>query len=93
MTLLGLVLLIIVAAIVGSIGQMIGGFSRGGCLVSIVVGFIGAYIGTWLATALNLPPIFVLNIEGQPFPLVWAIIGAAIFAAILSALSGRRAYS
>ncbi len=92
MTLLGLILLVIVAAIVGSIGEMIGGFSRGGCLVSIVVGFIGAYIGTWLATTLHLPPFFVLNIEGQPFPLVWAIIGAAIFAAILNLLSGRRAY-
>ncbi len=93
MTLLGFILLIIVAAIVGSIGEMIGGFSRGGCLVSIVVGFIGAYIGSWLATMLHLPPIFVLTIEGQPFPLVWAIIGAAIFAALLSLLSGRRAYS
>ncbi len=93
MTILGFILLVIVAAIVGSIGQMIGGFSRGGCLVSIVVGFIGAYIGTWLAATLHLPDIFVLNIEGQPFPLVWAIIGAAIFAAILNLLSGRRAYS
>jgi uncharacterized membrane protein YeaQ/YmgE (transglycosylase-associated protein family) len=67
-------------------------FSRGGCLVSIVIGFIGAYIGTWLAQTLSLPQIFVLNIEGQPFPLVWAIIGAAVFAGILNLLSGRRAY-
>ncbi len=71
---------------------MLVGFSRGGCLVSIVVGFIGAYIGWWLAGQLHLPPIFILNIDGQQFPLVWAIIGSAIFAGILSLLAGRRAY-
>ncbi len=59
---------------------------------SIVVGFIGATIGTWLATTLHLTPVIALNIEGQPFPLVPAIVGAAIFAAILDRLSGRRAY-
>ncbi len=90
MTLLGLIILLIVAAIVGSLGQAIVGFSRGGCLVSVVVGFIGAYIGWWLARTLSLPDIFVINIDGQAFPLVWAIVGSAIFAAILSLLAGRR---
>ncbi len=92
MTLTGFLLLLIVAAIIGSLGQAIGGFSRGGCLVSIVVGFIGAYIGTWLAGTLGLPDIFVINIEGQTFPLIWAIVGAAVFSAILGALTSRRAY-
>ncbi len=92
MTLWGFLLLLIVAAIVGSIGQALGGFSRGGCLVSIVVGFIGAYVGAWLAQTLGLPEIFVVNIEGQTFPLVWAIVGAALFSAILGALTSRRAY-
>ncbi len=90
MTLLGLIILLIVAGIVGSLGQAIVGFSRGGCLVSVVVGFIGAYIGWWLARTLSLPDIFVINIDGQAFPLVWAIVGSAIFAAILSLLAGRR---
>ena len=92
MTITGFIILLIVAAIVGSLGQMLAGFTRGGCVVSIVVGFIGAYIGWWLARTLGLPEVFVLNIEGQAFPLVWAIVGSAIFAAILSLLSGRRAY-
>lgn len=89
MTILGFIVLLIVAAVVGSIGQAIAGYSPGGCLVSIVVGFIGAVIGVWLASVLHLPEIFVLNIEGQTFPVVWAIIGAALFAAILGVFARR----
>ena len=48
MTLLGFLLLLLIAAIAGGIGQSLAGYSLGGCLVSIFVGFIGAYIGTWL---------------------------------------------
>ncbi len=92
MTLEGLIILILVAAIIGAIGQSLVGFSRGGCVASIVVGFIGAYLGTWLAGQLNLPHVFVLNIQGQTFPVLWAILGSAIFAGILSLLAGRRAY-
>jgi len=89
MSILGFLLLLVVAAIVGSIGQSIAGFSRGGCLFSILVGFVGAYIGMWLAQQLHLPEIFVLNIEGQPFPLLWAIIGSAIFSGILALIFRR----
>lgn len=89
MSILGFIILLIVAAVVGSIGQAIAGYSPGGCLVSIVMGFVGAAIGVWLAGALRLPEIFVLNIEGQPFPVVWAIIGAALFAAILGVFARR----
>ncbi len=92
MTLEGLVILVLVAAIIGAIGQTLVGFSRGGCIASIVVGFIGAYLGTWLAGQLHLPDVFVLNIQGQTFPVLWAIAGSAIFAGILSLLAGRRAY-
>jgi uncharacterized membrane protein YeaQ/YmgE (transglycosylase-associated protein family) len=86
MSLLGFLVLLLVAALAGSLGQAIAGFSRGGCLVSILVGFVGAYIGLWLAQQFNLPMIFVLNIDGEPFPLVWAVIGSAIFAALLALL-------
>jgi uncharacterized membrane protein YeaQ/YmgE (transglycosylase-associated protein family) len=90
MSLLGFIILLIVAAIAGAIGQALVGFSRGGCLASIFFGFIGAYIGLWLARTLGLPELFTVNIDGQPFPIVWAIIGAALAAGILSLLFGRR---
>ena len=37
-----LLILLIVAAVCGSLGMAISGFSRGGCLMSIALGFIGA---------------------------------------------------
>ncbi len=48
MSILGFIVLVIVAAIVGSLGQALAGYSHGGCLVSILVGFIGAWIGLWM---------------------------------------------
>lgn len=90
MTWLGFLVLFLIAAIVGSIGQALVGFSRGGCLISAVVGFIGALLGMWLSRQIGLPELFTVNIDGEPFPIVWSIIGSAIFAAILSLFSGRR---
>lgn len=90
MTLLGFIVLLIIAAIAGALGQAISGYSLGGFLISIVVGLIGALIGWWLAGALGLPELFVVNIDGQSFPVVWAIIGSALFALIVGLLSRRR---
>ena len=92
MSITGFIVLLIVAAIAGRLGQAIAGFSRGGCIASIVVGFVGSYLSWWLAQQFGLPPILVINVEGQQFPLVWAVIGSALFAAILSLLAGRRVY-
>ena len=91
MTLIGFLVLLLIAAICGSIGQALAGYDLGGCLVSIVVGFIGAYIGLWIAGKFNLPEIFTITIEGQPFPIVWAVIGSAIFTLIVALL--RRAFT
>jgi len=90
MSLFGLIILIIIAAICGSVGQAIAGFSRGGCLIAAVVGFIGALLGMWLAQQLGLPEILPITIDGETFPIVWSIIGSALFSAILGLLSGRR---
>jgi uncharacterized membrane protein YeaQ/YmgE (transglycosylase-associated protein family) len=86
MTLIGFLVLLLIAAICGSIGQSLAGYDLGGCLVSIVVGFIGAYIGLWLAGKFGLPKIFEISIEGKPFPVVWAVIGSAIFTLIVALL-------
>jgi len=90
MTVLQFILLLCVAGLAGGIGQALAGYSRGGCLVSIALGFIGALLGSWLAGLLGLPGILVITIGGEPFPLIWSILGAALFVAILGALSRRR---
>lgn len=86
MTLIGFLVLLLIAAICGGIGQSLAGYNLGGCLVSIVVGFIGAYIGIWLAGKMGLPRLFEISIEGKPFPVFWAVIGAAIFTLIMGLL-------
>jgi uncharacterized membrane protein YeaQ/YmgE (transglycosylase-associated protein family) len=90
MDLLDFVLLAIIAAICGSLGQAIAGYSIGGCLVSAVVGFVGALIGMWLAQLLGLPEFFPINIGGRTFPIIWSIIGSILLAAVAGLLTRRR---
>jgi uncharacterized membrane protein YeaQ/YmgE (transglycosylase-associated protein family) len=94
MNLIELLILLIVAAICGGIGQSLAGYTAGGCLTSIVVGFIGSYLGVLMARSLGLPELFALQIGGQSFPIIWSIIGATIFTFILAAINralvGRR---
>lgn len=90
MTLLHFLLLLLIAGVCGSIAQALVGGTPGGCLVSIALGFIGALLGSWLAQLMGLPDVLVLDVGGQPFPVVWSIIGAALFAAVLSLLTRRR---
>lgn len=90
MTLLELLLLLFIAGICGSIARALVGTTRGGCLVSIVLGFIGALLGTWLAKQLEAPELIPLQIGGRAFPVIWSVIGASLFVAVLSLLSGRK---
>jgi uncharacterized membrane protein YeaQ/YmgE (transglycosylase-associated protein family) len=90
MTILDLIVLLIIAGICGALGQAISGFSRGGCLVSIALGFVGALLGMWLARQLGLPELFAIQIGTTSFPIVWSIIGSALFVAIISLLTRRR---
>ena len=83
MTLTGLIILLLIAGIVGAIGQALSGNSVGGLFASILVGFIGAYIGVWLAGQLGLPDLFSISIDGEAFPIVWGIVGAAILSMLL----------
>jgi uncharacterized membrane protein YeaQ/YmgE (transglycosylase-associated protein family) len=91
MTIIEFLLLLLVAGVTGAISQALAGFSRGGCLVAIALGFIGALLGSWLATRLGLPELLTIQLgDGTRFPVIWAIIGGALFAALLGLLSGRR---
>lgn len=88
-TLPGLIILILIAAICGAIGRAIAGEIRGGLFVSTAVGFIGALIGPWLAGQLKLAEPLMLNVSGHSFPVLWSIIGAAIFVALIHLISRR----
>lgn len=83
MSLLGFVILFLIAAVAGAIGQALAGYSMGGCLISGVVGFIGAWLGMWMASAFGLPELWTINIDGQAFPVLWSIIGSFVFTLIV----------
>ena len=85
-----LLILLGVAAVCGSIAQALVGYSHGGCLVATALGFIGALLGVYLARWLGLPELFNIQVGGVSFPVVWSIIGASLFVAVLSLLGGRR---
>lgn len=87
MTLPSLLLLLLVAGVCGAIGQAITGYSRGGFLVAIALGFIGALIGMWLSHSLALPELYVMHIGATSFPIVWSMIGATLFVALVSLIA------
>ena len=92
-TLPTLLVLLVIALICGAIGKALAGGARGGMITSIALGFIGALVGPWLARQLNLSEPLMVQIGGQAFPVVWSIVGAALFVALLHLMSGRRRWA
>jgi uncharacterized membrane protein YeaQ/YmgE (transglycosylase-associated protein family) len=91
MTIVEFLLLLLVAGIIGSLGQALGGYSTPGCAMSIVIGFVGALIGRWLQHQLGLPTWFTVEVGGPvKFPVIWSVLGAAILVIILRVIMGRR---
>ena len=84
----GIIVTLLIAALCGALAQLLVGYTRGGCLASIVVGIIGALIGSWLASWLRLPNILVV----AGVDVVWTIIGAALLTAILAVVMGGSRY-
>jgi len=90
MTLIDLLGLLLIAGICGAIGQAISGYSHGGCLAAIAIGFIGALIGVWLARTLALPEWLPMRFGATRFPIVWAIVGSAVFVAVIGMFARTR---
>ena len=89
MTIVDFVLLAVVAAVCGMIGESLVGYSVGGCLTAAVIGYIGAFVGLWVARQFGLPELFTVNIGGSSIPILWSIIGSAVLVGALALI--RRA--
>ena len=83
MTLGQFLVMLLIAAIIGSLAQALVGYSHGGCLVSAALGFIGAVLGTWLAGLLGAPELWTIDVGEARIPVVWSIIGATLFVGVL----------
>lgn len=90
MTVVDFLVLLVIAGIVGAIGEGLAGYTVGGCLTSIVVGFIGALLGTWLSRSLALPELLNVQVGTVQFPIIWSTIGAALFVALIALLRRPR---
>ena len=90
LTLPALIVLIVIAAVCGAVGRALAGGGPGGLIASTALGFIGALLGPWVAAQFHLSEPLMFHVSGQPFPIVWSIIGAALFVALLHLMSGRR---
>jgi len=90
MSIVELLVLLVIAGVCGATGKAIVGWFPGGFLASIGVGFIGALVGTWLARLANLPELFAVRVGGTTFPIVWSILGSALFVGLISLIAGRR---
>ena len=93
MTIVEFLVLLLIAALCGMIGQALAGYSVGGFVISAIVGFVGALVGLWLARLLGLPEVLTIQVGGKAFPVLWSIIGSAILAVIASILSRRRGWA
>jgi uncharacterized membrane protein YeaQ/YmgE (transglycosylase-associated protein family) len=79
-----ILILLLIAFICGSLGAALAGSSKKGCLIKIVLGYIGAMIGGWLSRKLGVPDMITFH----GIPVIWSIIGAALFVAFLELISG-----
>src|SRR5258708_40070614 len=87
-----LIVLIVIAAVCGAVARVLAGGRQGGLITSTALGFIGALFGPWLAHQLKLSEPLMLRVAGRPFPIVWSVIGAALFLAVLHLFSRRRSW-
>ncbi|MCC9606295.1 hypothetical protein LOC68_18590 [Blastopirellula sp. JC732] len=90
MTFFEILLFLIVAAICGGVARSLAGGTNGGCFVSIAVAFVGSMLGGKLAQISGMPEPLPITIGGTQLPIVWSIIGGAIFVAALRMISGAR---
>lgn len=89
MNILSILFMLLIAAITGAIGANLAGRKNLGCITSVVLGFIGALIGTLIAQSLDLPRFISIRFGSHHFPVIWAVIGSALFVAFLNLFSRK----
>ena len=84
--------LVVVAVVVGAIGQFLTGYSRGGLLVSVITAFVGALAGPWVADYFGWAEPIYVPLGHVQFPLVTSAAGALILVVIVNLLTKKRKF-
>jgi uncharacterized membrane protein YeaQ/YmgE (transglycosylase-associated protein family) len=71
------VLTLVVALVVGAIGQATSRYKSGGWLVMTGMSLVGTFIGVWLARHYDFTMLLPLTWQGTTYPLLYAMLGAA----------------
>ena len=81
-----LILVALIAIVFGSLAQLTSNYSRGGWIVNLGVAFAGALTGVIVSRVLNAPEIYDFEYQGIDFPIVYSLVGAALFLAAIGLL-------
>lgn len=81
-----IILVALIAVVCGSLAQLTSGYSRGGWIVNLGVGFAGALTGLVLSRFLHAPEIYNFEYRGVDFPIIYSLVGAALFLAAIGFL-------
>jgi uncharacterized membrane protein YeaQ/YmgE (transglycosylase-associated protein family) len=84
MGILDLVFLVVIAGVCGFIAAQLMGARRVNIILLIILGFVGALVGKLVCGYFHLPVIWQIWIGGNPFPIVWAVIGSVIVVGLYS---------
>jgi uncharacterized membrane protein YeaQ/YmgE (transglycosylase-associated protein family) len=84
--------LVVVAGVVGVIGQFITGYSRGGLTVSVIMAFIGAWAGPYFADYIDWAEPITVPLGDVRFPLVTSAAGALVLVLIVNLLTKKRKF-
>jgi uncharacterized membrane protein YeaQ/YmgE (transglycosylase-associated protein family) len=90
LTLTGFLAILMIVGFFGAIGQALSGHSVLTFVVSLVAGFLGAWLTVWGAARLGFPDLYVLNMDGYTFPIIWAAIGAVLLSFLVGVMTRRR---
>lgn len=71
-----LLVYVVMGATLGAAAHPIVGRSLAWSVAAGLAGSLGALLGTWIARATSLP--FTVEVGGQPFPLVSAMVGGLL---------------
>ena len=78
-----LLVYLLIAAACGAIGASLAGGRGIGVITATALGFTGAIFGPLIARELHLGEPFTVIVNGHPFSILWSIVGAALFVALL----------